>query len=156
MFNQKPIIAMKKNQITLAAVTFVTGIILGASIIGMFSFTNTETTPAVLPVVNKISVAEANSLFRGYYTTATASNGVIKGFALTKEHLTALNNLANENPSLATFRVYMGFEKNVGNVGIVVGVNDTGQDVTSTIYKAAGKNSPCPTICDGASSITSN
>lgn len=156
MFNQNPIIAMKKNQFTLAAATFVTGIILGVSIIGIFSFSNAGNPPAELPVVNKISTNEANSLFRSYYKNATPTNGVVKGFALTREHLTALNNLANENPGLQAFRVYTGYEQNVGNVGIVVGVNSNGQDALGTIYKAAGGASPCPTICDGASAITLN
>ena len=106
--------------------------------------------------VSKIGVTEANSLFRGYYSGATTFNGVLKGFTLTKDHLDALNALAKENTSLTTFRVYMGLEPAGGNVGIVVGVNSAGQDITSSIYKAAGKNSPCPPICDGASSITTN
>lgn len=156
MFNQKPIIAMKKNQFTLAAITFVTGIILGASLIGIFSFSNAENPPAELPLVNKISSDEANSLFRVYYNNATPTNGIVKGFALTREHLSALNNLANENPGLQAFRVYSGYDQNMGNVGIVVGVNSNGQDALGSIYKAAGGASPCPTICDGASAITGN
>jgi len=155
MFNQKPFIIMKKNQFTLAAATFVTGIILGATTIGLFSFTNTSV-PAPTPAANKISAAEAKTLFRNYYNSAAPTNGVVKGFALTREHLLALNSLASENPGLQAFRVYMGYDQQVGNVGIVVGVNNAGQDVTGSIYKAPGGASPCPTICDGASSITGN
>ncbi len=148
---------MKKNQFTLAAVTFVTGIILGATAIGLFSFTNTSVSaPTLLPAANKISASEAKILFRNYINSAAPTNGVVKGFAITREHLSALNNLASENPGLPAFRVYMGYDQQVGNVGIVVGVNNAGQDVTGSIYKAPGGASPCPTICDGASSITQN
>lgn len=156
MFNQKPIIIMKKNQFTFAAVTFITGIILGASAIAMFSFTSASIAPGLLPGVNKISVQEANALFRGYYNNAAPTNEVVRGFALTREHLSALNYLANENPELPAFRVYMGYDQNMGNVGIVVGVNSAGQDVAGSIYKAPGGASPCPTICDGASGIIGN
>jgi hypothetical protein len=48
----------------------------------------------------------------------------------------------------------MGYDESEGNVGIVVGVNTAGQDVTSSIYKASGGAALCPTICDVASGIT--
>jgi hypothetical protein len=145
-----------KNQFTFAALTFVSGIILGATVIGLLSFTNAANAPARLPGVSKISEAEANALFRNYYDNAAPTNGVLKGFTLTREHLSSLNNLANENPGLPAFRVYMGYDQNIGNVGIVVGVNNSGQDDSGIIYKAPGGASPCPPICDGSSKITGN
>jgi hypothetical protein len=156
MFNQKLFTIMKKNQFTFAAVTFITGIILGASVIGLFSFSNRVSSPALLPGASKISESEANALFRNYYQNATPTNGILKGFTLTREHLSSLNSLASENPGLPAFRVYMGYDQNIGNIGIIVGVNNAGQDVTGAIYKAPGGSSPCPPICDGASSITRN
>jgi len=147
---------MKRNQITLMAVTFISGIILGVSAIGLFSFTSATAVPAALPAVNKISVQDAKTLFRNYFTTAAPMNAAVKGFALNKEQLSALNLLSNENPRLTGFRIYLGKDNSNGNVGIIVGVNSSGLDETSSIYQAtAGQSGPCPTICDAASTITS-
>lgn len=157
MFNPKPFIIMKKNQFTLLTITFFSGLILGITLIGIFSFTYSGSVPASSPNSGKINVQEANSLFRNYYNNAAPTNDVIRGFALNKEQLAALNYLSNENPALAGFRIYMGNDNNMGRVGIVVGVNSSGQDLTGSIYKAAaGGSGPCPTICDGNSGITGN
>lgn len=146
---------MKRNQITLMAVTFISGIIIGISAIGLFSFTNATAVPAALPGVNKISVQDAKTLFQNYFTTATPMNSAVKGFALNKEQLSALNLLSNENPKLTAFRIYLGKNNTAGNVGIIVGVNSSGLDETSSIYQAAaGQSGPCPPICDAASTIT--
>lgn len=148
---------MKRNQITLMTVTFISGLILGISVIGLFAFTNISQVPAPLAGVNKISEQDAKVLFRNYFTTATPMNVPVKGFAISKEQLSALNMLANENPGLTAFRIYLGKDNSAGNVGILVGVNGSGMDVTNTIYRAvAGQSGPCPTICDAASTITSN
>ena len=154
MFNLKQIIIMKKNRLTLTAVTFVSGIILGISVMALVSFTSANPSNPALPGVNKIGLAEAYALFHGYYDNASSTNQVVKGFSISKEQLSAINSLSNENPSLSAFRVYMGYDESAGNVGIVVGVNSTGQDVTNSIYKASGGAALCPTICDVASGIT--
>jgi len=147
---------MKRNQITLSAVTFISGIIIGISAIGLFSFTNAGTVPAGLPGVSKISIADANTMFRAYYDKTPAINAVVKGFSLTREHLAALNNLANENPNLSSFRIYMGYDNNTtSSIGIVLGVNSAGVDVTTSIYRAvAGSSGPCPPVCDATSPVT--
>lgn len=146
-----------KNRFTVLALTFVSGIILGVAAIGLFSFTKAGAVPAVLPGVNRISPQEASALFKGYYNTANPSNEVMRGFAINMEQLSALNTLAGENPGLSGFRIYMGYDGGQGSVGIVVGINASGQDETGSIYKAsAGGSGPCPTICDGSSSIIAN
>lgn len=146
---------MKKNQFTLMAVTFVSGIIIGMSAITLFSFTSRSPVPASLSAVSKISVTDAKVLFKTYYDKTPPVNAVVKGFSITKEHLAALNNLSNENPALTVFRIYMGYDASAGNVGLVVGVNGSGQDITTSIYRAAaGGSGPCPTVCDANSPIT--
>jgi len=145
---------MKMTKFTFAALTFVSGIVLGISVMGLFSFTSPNPATAALQGVSKIGVPEAYTLFHGYYDNASSTNQVVKGFSISKEQLSAINYLSNENPSLSSFRVYMGFDETIGNVGIVVGVNSTGQDVTNSIYKAPGGAALCPTICDVASGIT--
>jgi hypothetical protein len=157
MFNQIPIITMKKNQITLMALTFISGIVLGVSAIGLFSFTNAENPSAPAAVVTKINVTEANTLFKNYYQSTAPTTNIFKGFALTKEELTALNSLLTENSSLVGFRIYMGKSVTLSTVGIVVGVNSAGKDVTTSIYQSPAVGSgPCPTICDSSSPITTN
>jgi hypothetical protein len=157
MFNQKPIITMKKNQFTIMTLTFISGIVLGVSAIGLFSFSNPVHPPALLPTVSKISISEANTLFKSYYQSATPTNSVFKGFALNREELSALNNLLTENSSLSGFRIYMGTDAASASVGIVVGVNSSGKDVTTSIYQSVAVGSgPCPTICDVNSAITAN
>jgi len=148
---------MKKNQFILVASTFISGIILGVSVLALFSFTGSGTVPVSVPGINKITTQEANVLFKNYYNKATPTTSVFKGFALNKEQLAALNYLSNENPGITGFRIYMGNDNTTGGVRIIVGVNGLGKDVTSSICQTdAVSSGPCPTICDGASAITSN
>lgn len=147
---------MKKNQNASLAVTFITGILFGVSLIVLFSFTRGRNdTDAPVSTASKISVQDANTYFKNYFNSAAPSNAIFKGFALNREQLDALNNLLAENPTLAGFRVYMGSDNSTGSLGIVVGVNSLGKDVTTSIYRTiAGGSGPCPTICDANSSIT--
>jgi len=157
MFNQKSLIRMRTNRFALATLTFIAGIFLGVSAIALYSFTNTTPSPSPLPGVNKINIQEANTLFNRYFENASPNNEIIKGYTFNKEQISAINALLNENQGLAGFRIYMGYDNNNANVGIIVGVNGSGQDVTNTIYRSAGQGSgPCPTICDGGSSIVNN
>lgn len=148
---------MKKNQFTLIAATFLSGIILGVTAISLFAFTGSGVAPASSPAVSKISVQEANVLFKNYFSSASPSNSVFKGFAINRDELAAMNNLVNENAGLAGIRVYMGNDNTLGKVGILVGISNTGADVPTSIYRSpAVASGPCPTICDAASPITVN
>jgi hypothetical protein len=149
---------MKKNQLTLMAVTFISGAILGIAALGLYSFTTTGPDPAFqVQSLTKISAKDAQTLMKNYLGGAVATSGVVRGFALNKDQLAAMNQLAKENTTLTGFRVYLGYDDNSNSVGIIVGISSSGQDVTSSIYKTAFKGSgPCPTICDGASSLIAN
>lgn len=148
---------MKKNQLSLMALTFIAGIVIGISAIGLYSFTNRSVPQPLAPGVDKIGIPEASSLFRTYFENTAPSNEVVRGFAINREQLSALNFLANENPALTGFRLYMGYDSNAGNVGIIVGLNGSGKDETNSIYRTPGAASgPCPTICDGQSAIMGN
>lgn len=148
---------MKKNPVSVIVVAFIAGILLGASAFGLLSFTGAATVPATMQATSKISLQDAQSLFRNYYSKATPTDGVFKGFALNKAELVALNSLSTENPNLAGFRIYMGMDNSNASVGIIVGIDNTGKDYMNSIYKAsAGPSGPCPTICDGTSGITAN
>jgi hypothetical protein len=144
---------MKKNHNALMAFTFLSGILLGASAIALVSFRASQ--PAPSPA--RISLEEANMLYKNYYNSASPSNSVFSGFAINREQLSAISALAAENQGLSGFRVYMGYDPSAGNVGIIVGVNGSDQDITSTIYRtSSGSSGPCPTICDVNSPVTSH
>ncbi len=146
---------MKKNPFSLSVISFVAGMVLGVCALVLYSFSWSTAIPANPSAVNKISVSDANTLFRNYYDNATATNSVVRGFAINREQLDALNALSSENSGLAGFRIYLGHDNNSGNVGIIVGVDNDGQDVTNSIYRtASGGSGPCPTICDANSGIT--
>lgn len=148
---------MKKNTITLMSVTFLTGILFGMAVIGLYSFSGSVAIPNPSEGISRINTDEAKALFRNYFSTAAPSNEVVKGFGINREQLAALNALANENPELSSFRIYMGYDNSAGNVSIIVGVNGSGADQTNSIYRSYAVGSgPCPTICDGKSAIIGN
>ncbi len=145
---------MKMNQFPLLALIFVSGIIISIAALGLLSFTNTNKVPVSNPSFSKISLQEANSLFKGYYNSAHPTDAIVKGYSINRDQLTVLNALPAEIPGFQDSE-YMGYDRNSGSVAIVVGVNSAGQDVTDSIYWSAAIGSgPCPTICDIDSVIT--
>lgn len=158
MFNVKKIILMKKHQLLIMASTFMSGIILGISSLLLFAFTSTGTSAPSTLSATKITVKEANAFFRNYLDKAAPSSQVLRGFALNKEQLSALNSLSNENPNLAGFRIYLGYDTaKATSVGILVGVDANGKDATNSIFRSTAVSSgPCPTICDVSSDIMAN
>jgi hypothetical protein len=146
-----------KNNSKPVMIAFVSGLLLGTFVLGLLSFSASPTIPVTLPGASKISIQDARMFFNSYYQKAVPSNERIKGFAVNKEQLSAMNSLSSENPSLNGFRVYMGLDNNSAGVGIVVGIDNTGKDNMNSIYKtSSGGSGPCPTICDLSSSIISN
>jgi hypothetical protein len=148
---------MNKNSFSIISIAFVSGIIIGTLALGLLSFTWAGNVPDPLGTISKISVQDAQTFSRRYITSAVPVNGVIKGFALNKEQLEACDRLLNENPSLTSFRIYMGQDNSSATVGIVVGIDAGGKDNLSSIYRTSGSSSgPCPTVCDQTSNITGN
>jgi hypothetical protein len=144
---------MKKNSFTLSAITFITGILLGASAIGFFSFTNPGNPGAGGTGVGKVNQQQAEQLLQAYAANAQPINSVIKGFVVNRDQLGALNLLAKENESLNAFRIYMGTDASGNRVGVILGVDNQGNDIMGgSIYVAAGGASPCPPVCDANSS----
>jgi hypothetical protein len=80
--------------------------------------------------------------------------GVFKGFNLNLEVLNAMNLIAAADTNIKGFRIYMGVFGDPTDVGIVVGVNGSGDDNTSTIYTTPGTGvGPCPDVCDDESPV---
>lgn len=148
---------MKKNQLTLMAATFITGIILGVSVLGLYSFTRSNNSLMPLSEKKKIELNEAKASFKKFHNNAKPFKEVFKGYTINKEQLSAFIALLDENPELTGFRIYMGNDNVEGDVSLVVGVNSSGLDETNVIYKTAAQSAgPCPTICDDNSSIIAN
>ncbi|MCX6266212.1 MAG: hypothetical protein NTW16_02490 [Bacteroidetes bacterium] len=147
---------MKTNKYFIPALGFFAGLALGTTIIGLFAFTNGPGTAAPGAGTTLISSAEANGFIKKYLSGTVPMNQVIKGFTVDKSQLDAMNTIAKSNPDLASFRIYLGKDNNAKNIGIVVGVDNAGQDaVRSGIYSTEGPRvSPCPPICDATSPIT--
>jgi hypothetical protein len=144
---------IKKSAIQVS-IAFASGILIGVASLALLSF---SFQPSVSPTpveVEKLSVTQANSYLKNYLKTAQTINSPLKAMLIDKDQLIVMNRLINENPSLAGFRIYMGKDENSAKVGMVVGVNNNGNDLTSTIYRSNGTNlSPCPPICDGAGTL---
>jgi hypothetical protein len=148
---------MKKNPLFVVIVSVVSGMILGATAISWLSFINVAPSPAAVSGAIKISVQDAQQYTRKYLERTAPTNQVIRGFSVNKEQLDALNRLAAENPSLTGFRIYLGMDNSFSSLGMVIGVDNSGKDYTTSIYRtSAGASGPCPPICDQSSSILSN
>ena len=145
---------MKKNNLFLTAIGFLSGIVLTISVMGLLAFSSEPVPPVSGTGIIPITAADANMYFKNYMTGATSVNQVIKGFTLDKKQLEAMNNIAKENPALPGFRIYMGRDNNANLVSVVVGVDSKGLDaVKNSIYNTYAPGNPCPPVCDVQSPI---
>ena len=149
---------MKTNKYIFSVLGFMSGILLGFSVLGLFSFSNGPGSAGSGPGIVPISAADAQTFLRNYMSDAIAINAVIKGFTIDKAQLEAMNAISKENPNLAGFRVYLGKDNSSRMIGIVVGIDSEGKDaVNGKVYNTdRGALSPCPPVCDVSSSIIKN
>ena len=146
---------MKTSRYFPTALGFVTGTVFGLTVFFLLSFTRVAPSTPPDSSSGAISAAVAHSYFSNYMSGAVATSGVIKGFAVDKSQVDAINSLSAETPGLTAFRIYFGKDNNGAKIGIVVGVDNLGNDlVKNSIYGTpAQKISPCPPICDVSSPI---
>ncbi|MDP1621253.1 MAG: hypothetical protein Q8M08_02830 [Bacteroidales bacterium] len=149
---------MKTKKLFFTVIGFISGMVIGISMIGLYSFTSGPAASAPTGGIVPITAAEANAFVRNYQADAAPLNKVIKGFTIDKEQLDAMNSIIKENPALTGFRIYLGKNIDARTIGIVVGVDNTGKDAfKNTIFNTDSKNlSPCPPICDVSSPIVIN
>ena len=147
---------MKNKTLWIATSAFVSGIFLGISVISLVSFTQVPGKPDSLQGISKISLTQAKTYFNSYYTGAQPLNAVVKGFTIGSEQIQALNQLLTENPGISRYRIYLGKDETSSPIGIVVGVDANGLDISSgSIYRSTALTSgPCPPVCDATSQIT--
>jgi len=144
---------MKKTMLPIT--TFAAGFFIAVFLFGIYSFT--VVTPSSVPVQesSKITVQDANKMFKNYYQYAPSLNEPFIGFSITEEEMKVMSAIFR-NSSVKACRVYMGADQNKKGVRIIVGVDKSNTDLISAgIYQTpASLSSPCPSICDKASPIT--
>jgi len=130
--------------------TFLLGIFLGTALVSLYAFNSKSESPPQTGQVQPISLTDAVKLTSRFTGQAKPFNAVLRGFAVTKDQLEAMNMIFDKNPQFNGIRLYMGQTKAEESTSIVVGINKNGDDATSqTIYNVSVSGSgPCPTVCD--------
>jgi len=135
---------------------FAAGLILGIIVTAMVAFTNNPAGPA--SGTTPVSLTTANTYIKNYMNGATVYNQVMKGYAIDRSQLDAMNSILSENAALTGFRMYKAKDNNGQKIIVVVGVTSTGKDaVGNTMYTTQSViNDPCPPVCDMSSTIIQN
>lgn len=110
---------------------------------------------SVPPAQGVIDARTANTYFKNYYSSASEVNGVIKGFTVDMDQLHAMNQIASQPGDYSGFRVYFGIDANNQPIGMVLGIDGRGNEISTGIMQTnAGVLASCPIACDEASVIT--
>lgn len=110
---------------------------------------------AAPPANTAISSETANVFFKNYYNSARSVNSVIKGFSIDMEQYNAMSQIIQQGRSVSGFKIYFGLDNSNSPLGLVVGVNGNGAEITTMIMStSAGTLASCPIACDEASAIT--
>lgn len=99
----------------------------------------------------------ANAYFKKYYDNTPAMDETLKGFRIENEQFDVMLTLsANDlHHQIVGYRFYPGVDTVGAPVGLIVGVDAAGKDITSSIYcTQRGRMGPCPDVCDNTSAIT--
>ena len=103
----------------------------------------------------RIDAVTANSYFKKYYRTATSVSAPLKGFSIDMAQFDAMGQIIQQAHGVRSFRVYFGHDENNSRLGMVVGVDQAGTELSSMILStSAGTLESCPLVCDEASLIT--
>ncbi len=104
-----------------------------------------------------ISITKANTYVKNYMRSASATNAILKGTIIDVDQLDAIDIIRNENPDAASFRIYFAKDDAGADASVIVGVDDSGNDLTNSIYSTSRKTSGvCPPVCDNNGKINSD
>ncbi|HRY99706.1 MAG TPA: hypothetical protein P5550_11685 [Bacteroidales bacterium] len=107
------------------------------------------------PASGSINAATAKGYFQSYYQSARPLNAAVKGFAIDISQYQAMGQIAQQYPDIKGFRVYFGKDENGGRLGLVIGINQNGQEEGRMILSTfGGMLESCPVACDEASPIS--
>jgi hypothetical protein len=150
---------MKNKLFATVSITFIIGALSGIALVTLLSFSGSKPVSTPGPAAETITATEAHSYLVNYLASTDAPASRAKGFYLDLNQLAAMNLLAKNDSGVKGFRVYFGKatkEKSAPVFGIIVGVNDNGQDLyLKSIYRTdSPKTGPCPPVCDIDSPIS--
>lgn len=130
---------MPKINYLLIIVVFVAGVA-----VGMYICQYSGSTPAPL---DNIPAAQANTLYLNYVAHAHPLNDTLEAIMIDRDQYSAMHQLDEINHPPSGFRIYNGLRGTNDTIGIMVGVNEGGNDIINKIVLTT-KLHPCPTICD--------
>jgi hypothetical protein len=123
--------------------TFLAGLITGGSLLAIFAFAS----PA--PPPEEINQTQARAYFARYFQNPD-NVASMRGYAIDLGQFNAMQQIFLNDPNVKGFRVYKGIDDAQARIGIVIGIDATGNEsVAAKLYKSnATMLGPCPTICD--------
>lgn len=146
---------MKNKNLKTVGLSFLLGAFAATSFLAFSGFTKGDSsTQASQTTINS---NQANELFKTHYQNAVPLNEKMKGFCVDMGQYLAMKSIMNEGGETpGSFRIYMGEDAEGSKYGIVVGVDEHGNDMVngSIIRTYSGNIGPCPNICDVNSAIT--
>ena len=143
---------MKKKNFTQRSIPFLTGTIFGGLVLGFFLLITGSRPPEPQSPANAIDLATAKSYYQKYMS-APIQVGALKGIAVDLDQLSAMNSIRAQNTGVKGFRIYWGLDNASNKVGLAVGIDNLGHDVTTNIIQTTRSYDPCPPICDAPSQI---
>ena len=145
---------MEKKKITRRYLPFLTGTIFGGLMFGLILIIS-GSKPDPQPPASALDLATAKSFFQRY-NALPLQIGALKGIAIDLDELSAMNSIRAQNAAVRGFRIYCGLDNSSNKVGLVVGFDNLGHDITTNIIQTTRSYDPCPPICDASSQIISN
>jgi hypothetical protein len=142
-----------KNSKTSSIRPFVFGFLAATMLSGVWILGFSNGTPP--PPANAVETQTANTYFKNYYNGAQPVNARLKDFTIDMEQYLAMGQIAQQARGVSGFRIYFGKDANQQRIGLVVGVNAQGAEISNMILStSAGALESCPVACDEASAIT--
>ena len=150
---------MKTLKLSKSVKSFFTGTLFGIILISSLSFFPQDKLP---PSAAIITTSQANNYLKAYLLRPFSNVVPPKGVAIDMDQYTTMGILKAANPNVVAFKIYYGIDENNTNVGIVLGMDVNGKDITNgsasgKVYSVTSKKlAPCPPICDAQSPIQGN
>lgn len=146
---------MENKKITQRRVTFLTGVLSGGLLFGLVLLITGSRAPDPQPPANAIDVTTAKSYYQKYMANPLQIEA-LSGIAIDMDQLSAINSIRTQVPTARGFRIYYGLDNSSNRIGIVVGIDNMGHDITTNIIQTTRNYDPCPPICDTPSPILQN
>ena len=144
---------MEKKKLTLRSLPFLSGVISGGLLFGLFLLISGSKSPDPPVQTNSLSLSSAKIYFHQYLSKQPLHIDTLKGIAIDLDQLNAMKSILDLNPKVKGFRIYFGLDNVSNRIGIVVGIDNMGHDDLTNIMQTSRTYDPCPPICDSPSQI---